>query len=319
MVAVISTNWFLVVAMVCVLFATPILSYSSAAPGKDLSNRLDEYNNLAENGTPENENGPEMRYYLRKYAPNDAQELSNFTLTIFVDDYDGVDEVTMMYCQKKGNLENISLSTEDIGIWQNVTMEHRVDNWYDTTIPISNISELFSWCSYLVKYVSNDTLGNWEMSQLCIYVFTNTLLTADWFSINLCNTPDLWYVTGTTGHTITWGVVETHGQSGWPYSLYEDGHLIELWGWSGNLTINVDGLELGDHIFRLDLQVYASEDRSDTVVVHVVETSEEIPAGISTDSVGPPTELDDGDLNLSIPAVFAGLLLVAVVIIWKKR
>ncbi|MHC4316712.1 MAG: hypothetical protein ACYSW3_30085 [Planctomycetota bacterium] len=260
-----------------------------------------------------------MRYYLRKYEPTYTQTLSAFTLTIIVEDHDGVDAVTMMYSQKEGDSENISMSTQDTGVWQNVTMSQGLDGWYETTIPVSNISEPYSWCSYLVKYVANDTLGNWEVSPLCIYVFTQTIVTADWFSIDLHDTPDLWYLVGTTGHTFTWSVMDIHGQSGWPYVLYEDGHLIEMWSWSGNLTISVDGLELGNHTFELNLEVYTSERQSDTVVVHVVGTSEEIPPGVSTDNVGPLIDLDSEALDLSVPAMAIGLSLAVVIIIWLKR
>ncbi|MHA2086447.1 MAG: hypothetical protein ACXABD_22100 [Candidatus Thorarchaeota archaeon] len=218
-----STNRRPVLALVWILLASAILSIPNYTSDKHLPNALDESKILETSSIPESEKA------------------------IIVEDHDGVDAVTMMYSQKEGDSENISMSTQDTGVWQNVTMSQGLDGWYETTIPVSNISEPYSWCSYLVKYVANDTLGNWEVSPLCIYVFTQTIVTADWFSIDLHDTPDLWYLVGTTGHTFTWSVMDIHGQSGWPYVLYEDGHLIEMWSWSGNLTISVDGLELGNH------------------------------------------------------------------------
>ncbi|MGY5863407.1 MAG: hypothetical protein RTV41_02315 [Candidatus Thorarchaeota archaeon] len=259
---------------------------------------------------------------MRRYTYGFVQGLSNFTLTIFVEDPDGIDTVTMMFSQKSGDLENISMSTQDTGVWQNVTMDHKLDSWYETTIPILNLNltEPYSWCSYLAKYAANDTLGNLEVSPLCIYMFTHNPVTVDWFGIELYDTPDLWYVTGTTNHTVTWDVApDSHGQSGWPYSLYEDGNLTERWGWSGSITIDVDGLDIGNHIFELYLQVAWSSNSKDTVVVHVVETPEEIPSGVATGSVGPLIESDGADSDPLIPVLAVGLSFIAVIIIWKKR
>jgi hypothetical protein len=273
------------------------------------------------NSIPGSEDGPTMRYYLRLYSSFFAQGLSNFTLSIFVKDHDGVDTVIMMYSQESGDVDFDTSSRRTLGVgdWQNATMDQKSDSWYETTIPISNVSEPYSWCFYYVRYAANDSLGNWEVSPLCNYRFMYYPVTADWFSIELHDTPDLWYVVGTTNHTVTWSVEDSHGQSGWPYNLYEDEYLIEQWSWPGNFVINVDGLELGAHTFKLHLQVALSQKTSDTVVVHVVETPEEIPAGASTINVGPLKELDNATLVLSIPIIVIGLACVSVIIIWKKR
>jgi hypothetical protein len=290
-------------------------------PVERLSQMRDDSTILETNSIPGSGNGPTMRYYLRLYSTIYAQQLPNFTLKIFVEDYDGVDAVIMMYSQENGDIDSDTNSrrTLEVGDWQNATMDHKSDSWYETAIPISNVSEPYSWCFYYVRYAANDTLGNWEVSPLCNYSFMYYPITADWFGIELYDTPDLWYVVGTTNHTVTWSIEDYHGQSGWPYSLYEDGYLIELWSWPGNLVINVDGLELGDHTFELYLQVVFAHKASDTVVVHVVETPEEIPAGASTISVGPLTESGNATSDLSIPIIVTGLVIAAVIIIWKKR
>ena len=316
----ISTSKQLVFSMVWILLASIILPIPSHTSDKYLPNIIGDSGVTEVNSIFESQEGPTMRYYLRRYTDNYGQGLPNFTLTTFVEDHDGVDAVIMMYSQKNGDFENLSLSTQDIGVWQNVTLTHKIDSWYEATIPISNLTEQYSWCSYLVRYAANDTLGNMEVSPLCIYVLMHNPITADWFGIELYDTPDLWYVAGTTNHTVSWDTApDSHGQSGWPYSLYEDGHLTERWGWGGGLTVDVEGLDIGNHTFKLYLQVALSEKPSDTVVVHVVETLDEIPAGMSTGSVGPLTEVDDATADPSIPILVVGLSFVAVIIIWKKR
>jgi hypothetical protein len=307
-------------ALIWILLVSTILLVPNCTSDENLANEINEFGTLEEDNISEFQEGPIMRYYLRRYSYPFGQGLPNFNLTIFVQDHDGVDTVIMMYSQKNGDFENISMSTQDTGVWQNASMDHKIDNWYTTTIPISNLSEPYSWCSFLVRYTANDTLGNWEVSPLCIYVLQNYPVTVDWFGIELYDTPDLWYVAGTINHTVTWDVTpDSTGQSGWPYSLYEDGSLTERWEWSGSITIDVDGLDIGIHIFELYIQVAWSTNSKDTVTVHVVETSEEIPPGVSTGSVGPLTEVADATLDPSIPVLAVGLSSIAVIIIWKKR
>lgn len=316
----ISASQKLVFTLVWILLVSTILPFPNYTSDEYLPNIIDESGILETNSISENQEGPTMRYYLRRYSSHYGQGSSpNITLTIFVEDYDGVDAVIMMYSQKKGDSENVSMFTQDIGVWQNVTMERTLDSWYETTIPISNLTERYSWCSYLVKYAANDTLGNWEVSPLCIYMFEHNPVTADHFDINLYDTPDLWYVAGTTNHTVTWDVApDIHGQSGWDYRLYEDGNLTELWGWNGSITIDVDGLDIGNHIFELYLQVVSSRG-SDTVTVHVVETPEEIPSGVATGSVGPLIETAEAVSDPMIPVFIIGSACIALFIIWMKR
>ena len=317
-----------VFALVWILLVSIILSTPNFTSDEYLLSRSDESVALDTNSISEGQEGPTMRYYLRRYNPKFVQR-PNFTLTIFVEDHDGVDAVTMMYSQKNGDFENISMSTQDIGVWQNVTMDHKIDSWYETTILISNLTEPYFWCSYLVKYAANDSLGNLEISPLCIYIFYDDPVTADCFGIELYDTPDLWYVARTTNHTITWDVApDSHSQSGWSYILFENGHRIEFWDWGGGITIDVDGLGIGNHIFELYIQVVLSSNSKDTVMVHVVETPEEIPSSASTGSVGPltevsdtttVTEVNDAIADPSIPVLAVGLSFVAVIILWKRR
>ena len=170
---------------------------------------------------------------------------------------------------------------------------------------------------------------------MCVYTFQHSTATVDWGSGGLYNTPDLWYVVGTIGHTITWeeirftpsayplgqcgkpeSSVVLSGEFGLQYALHQDGYLIEDWQWSGILKIGVDGLDVGDHVFELGLQ--SVPPISDMVTVHVVQTPEDLPPGVFTDSVGPMTDREAG-LDLWVPVIVIGLSSVAVIILWKKR
>ncbi|MFW9918037.1 MAG: hypothetical protein ACFFED_00395 [Candidatus Thorarchaeota archaeon] len=301
------------------LISSLVLGYSNGYANKQILCPANQSKDLSIDNIHSDEIGPLMKYYLRRYAPDRAQTLSSINLSIYAEDPAGVDTVIMMYSHNVGDWNNSSMITQDVGDWVNLTMNCNLEGWYETIIPVSNISQPYMWCSYLVKYAANDTLGNWRVSPLCIYVFTHSTITADWFDIELYDTPDLWYVVGTTNHTVTWDTApDIHGQSGWPYSLYEDGHLTELWSWGGSITIDVDDLGIGDHIFELYLQVVQSKN-SDTVMVHVVEALEEIPYGVSTGAVGPLTETATAEFDLLTPVLIVGSACIALLIVWMKR
>jgi len=70
---------------------------------------------------------------------------------------------------------------------------------------------------------------------------------------------------------------------GFYYTLLKDGHVLEHHFWLDELTINVDGLPLGDHFYELVVAGGYSTGR-DNVTVHVVS---ELPFGVPTGSVGP--------------------------------
>ena len=320
-VVVISTKQQRGLVIVLTMLVCMTISIPSYVFNKHPSNLVDKSRILTADTLSDSQEGPQMRFFLRRYTNDFGGNLLNSTLKILVEDDDGVDVVTMMYSQKSGDSDNFTLFNQDIGVWQNVTMEHKSASWYEVTIHISNLTEPYSWCSFLVRYIANDTLGNSQVSPLCIYVFsTYSTVIADWFGIELYDTPDLWYVAGTTNHTVSWNVLpDSHGQSRWIYSLYEDGHLTERWRWEGRIIVDVDGLDIGDHIFDLYLQVALSSKPKDTVTVHVVETSGEIPPGVSTGSVGPITEVDD-EAPASFVLVFVvGLSFIAVIVLWGKR
>jgi hypothetical protein len=276
---------------------------------------------------------PIMRYYLRKYysespwnpAPNASITITspNYTVRIFVEDPDGISTV-------------IAECALNDGIFHNITMTGDSAGWYQGTLLGGNISGADLQYSYYVMYFANDSLGCWSNTSMCVYTFQHSTATADWGSMGLYDTPDLWYVAGTIGHTITWEEINfipstytlsqyrgsessviLSGEFGLQYALLQDDYLIEYWHWSGKLKIGVDGLDVGNHVFELRLQSLPLI--SDMVIVHVVATSEEIPQGVSTISVEPITESGDEILNFMTPIIILGLSLAAIIVIWKKR
>ena len=217
-------------------------------------------------GVPGEGSNPSMRYYLREYF--DVTYIGNreLPLSILVMDLDGIENVSMMY-------------SSDHEIWHEVMMtpDNDTGGLFVTSLPFENLSSL-SRISYSVRYLACDSLGNWAATPLCSYEIQYSLLIGD-CPVDLYDTPDLWYLVNTTGHHVTWECA----MSGQFYSLYEDSYIIRRGRWRSQLTINVDGLHLGDHTFKIIVDCGGWSD-SDTVTVHVVE---QLPFGLHQDSVGP--------------------------------
>ncbi len=248
--------------------------------------------------------GPSLRYYLRRYYYTYWGYGFNLSLELFVEDPSGVGQVLMM-------------SSYDGDAWQNATMIQDAANagWYASYLLFpadSSSSPVTGYLGYVyeVKYAANDTLGNWARTQSCTYQMLFSSLQSDGVSIELYDTPDLWYLAGTTGHTVTWAVRSGHPNQ---YALREDSHLIEDWPWTGPLTANVDGLSLGNHVFALSVSEGWASD-ADNVTVHVVE---QLPAGYSITTVGPLS----GHIQdvLAWEWGLAAASIVAIVIVLVKR
>jgi hypothetical protein len=227
-----------------------------------------------ESDVPGEGSNPTMEYYPRKYY---AAEKYNYNLEVKVlaKDPDGIDSVIMHYADRGSS------------VWDQTTMVQTEDR---EDLFAANLG--FSYNSTggrvydtfrQVFYVATDTLGNVAQSPLLEFGMGGTVLTVD-DDPQLYDTPDLWYLLGTTGHEVTWATA-SHG---FRYVLLKDGLLLEQhnWIWNQGLAINVDGLELGEHVYRLTIDGGWSQEM-DIVTVHVVS---ELPFGVPTDSVGPSTD-----------------------------
>jgi hypothetical protein len=243
-------------------------------------------------GIPGEGSNPSMKYYLKNYY-SAIYPFDNFSLPIriLVEDPDGVEAVFAIYSFNNGLWSNISM-----------TENNNDPGWYETSLDFPGFSQASGSHTCAIRYTAKDTLGNWAMTSLCTYSILATTVTGD-VSVEVYDTPDLWYLIGTTGHTVTWKSI-----GGISYSLYEDEHLIEKSKWSGPVTINVDGHECGEHVYKLHVSGGMWSD-FDEVTVHVVDSIQNIPFGAYTDSVEPNTLLGPNMPHLSIPFLIGVVLL----------
>ena len=227
-----------------------------------------------ESDVPGEGSNPTMEYYPRKYY---AAERYNYNLEVKVlaKDPDGIASVIMHYADRGSSVwdQTTMVQTED----REDLFAANLEFTYNSTG--GRVYDTFRQ----VLYVATDSLGNVAQSPIFEFGIGETVLTVD-SDPQLYDTPDLWYLLGTTGHEVTWATA-SHG---FRYVLLKDGLLLEQdnWIWNQELTINVDGLELGEHVYRLTIDGGWSQEM-DTVTVHVVT---ELPFGVPTDSVGPSTD-----------------------------
>jgi len=215
---------------------------------------------------------PTMEYYPRKYY-GPTNEDYTLLVKVLAKDPDGIDSVIMHFADR---------GSSD---WDETPMARSRgnDGLFTATLEFFyNSTELQPYETYYrqVYYVANDTLGNIAQSPIMEFGLSQTYWTwtAD-YDGDLYDTPDLWYLVGSTGHRVTW--VTVYG--GFYYTLLKDDLVLENHIWLGELTINVDGLPLGEHIYQLAVDGGFTTGR-DNVTVHVVS---ELPFGVPTGSVGP--------------------------------
>ncbi|MHA2212546.1 MAG: hypothetical protein ACW992_05240 [Candidatus Thorarchaeota archaeon] len=245
------------------------------------------------------EDGPVMEYYPRKFL-TDSYHFHNLSVVVFANDPDGVDSVAMLF------------STVDSGEWNRTELKRNdvnIDRFEGNLIFEGNATQSGELVSYSVRYIANDSLGNEVESPTFEFGVYFTVITVDG-GAELYDTPDLWYEVNTAGHEVTWAT-RTGGRT---YVLHKDGLLLELHRWEQELTINVDGLPLGEHVYSLYVRTGAWGD-FDNVTVHVVE---ETPEGVPTDSVGPQSGPFDTELGY-LPVIVGGVLFVFVILVWIVR
>ncbi|MHA1859122.1 MAG: right-handed parallel beta-helix repeat-containing protein, partial [Candidatus Thorarchaeota archaeon] len=142
------------------------------------------------------------------------------------------------------------------------------------------------------------------------------------------STPDdIEYVIGTTGHNITWNASEEHP---FLYKIYRNGTLVESGQWDGgNVTICVDGLELGAYEYTLVLYDEYGNGASDTVIVSVVEpqpttTTATTTTSTTTGQTSPTTGSTTTAGGFPLPSdplvlVLGGLFVVIVIVVIARR
>lgn len=253
---------------------------------------------------------PTMEYYPRKYLSFGSVS-RNLTVIVVAQDLDGVNTVMMNYRNSHVLEWNHSLLTRET---------ENTERYRGTLQFKANSSSPEDSVTIQVIYIANDTLNNIRQSPMFEFTMEYAVLTVDGTG-PLYDTPDLWYLVGTVGHEITWATsydwINFHPYT--KYTLHKDDLLLEHYQWSGELTINVDNLELGDHEYHLDVRLGAWGS-VDNVTVHVVE---ELPLGVPTDSVWPITTTTPESLPLTIQTIViitsCGIIIVGTILIISKK
>ena len=132
---------------------------------------------------------------------------------------------------------------------------------------------------------------------------------------------DVTYVYGTTGNTITWIASDDNPLM---YVVIKDLEITPVASgiWDGtDITVNIDGLELGTYEYTLAVYDYSANFVLDTVTVTVVNgTITSSSTSTTTNSTGGGGSLLDGNtLTILISVGAIGVILVVVVLIYKTK
>ncbi|MGY5873627.1 MAG: hypothetical protein RTV72_15365 [Candidatus Thorarchaeota archaeon] len=250
---------------------------------------------------------PTMEYYPCKYRSfGNGLLYSPLELPVMVlaQDPDGIDTVRMFCRYKEETIWNESIldqTLEDDDVYNGSLLFKAKSSSIDSHDPIT--MEVF--------YIANDTLNNSLQSTIMAFTMEFGIVTVDGVA-PLYETPDLWYLVNSTGHSVTWQtqVDITYFHPFTLYTLQKEGYLLEQEQWEGELTINVDGLSLGDHLYELEVACGAWP-TNDNVTVHVVEV---LPTGVYTGSVGPKTR-ETGTVNFAGPGLIISVGFIGCIVI----
>jgi parallel beta-helix repeat protein len=117
--------------------------------------------------------------------------------------------------------------------------------------------------------------------------------------------PDISYVVGTTGNSITWIASDQFGLN---YTITRDDVVIESGSWDGGpITINVDGLAIGTYHYRLTVRDHGGYSASSDVVVQVRGA---LPETLTETKEEKDDQFMPGFLAGSAAMAFLGLLLL---------
>lgn len=163
--------------------------------------------------------------------------------------------------------------------------------------------------------ILNDAAGN-HVSDMIIIEAVDTITP-------LIDSPaDIEYVTGSTGHSITWHGSDLNPQS---YTIFKEGVSIRAAAWnssSESISVIVDGLGEGEYNYTIVLMDKGGNTAIDTVLVSVTPESTPPPTTTTTTTGGPTTPPDgvipDMTIFLTI-GVIGAILIVAVFFIRLKR
>ncbi|MHA1771815.1 MAG: hypothetical protein ACTSYL_07780 [Candidatus Thorarchaeota archaeon] len=119
---------------------------------------------------------------------------------------------------------------------------------------------------------------------------------------------DFSYTYGTTGHNISWTIVELYPHS---YQVYQNGSVINSRQWFENyVNISVDDLDVGVYNFTIVFADTSGNVGYDTVIVTVVSESTTTTTETTTTTPTPPPP---PDMTMVLVAV-AGVVVILVIV-----
>jgi parallel beta-helix repeat protein len=164
--------------------------------------------------------------------------------------------------------------------------------------------------SYNYTLVVTDAGGNSVGATVIVDVVDVTSPTID-------HPSDVEYEFGITGHSITWDPDDLHPAS---FELFRDGSLVDSGSWDGSsVTVNVDGLAVGEYNFTLVVTDIGGNSVSDTVIVTVTE-AETTP----TTSTTTPTSTEeipplDPMVIVAVIGIGAAVIVIVIIVVIRKR
>ena len=154
-----------------------------------------------------------------------------------------------------------------------------------------NIDDLSLGNNEFIIYVYDST-GNWASDEVTITVTDN-------ITPEISSPGDVSYEEGTTGNLIEWTVGDLNPAD---YNITVDGVLYEEDTWiNGIISMDIDGLIVGEYEIILNINDTQGNWASDTVLVVVTEPIDDITSSDTTSSESTPTSTGENTDTTETP------------------
>jgi phosphatidylserine/phosphatidylglycerophosphate/cardiolipin synthase-like enzyme len=174
------------------------------------------------------------------------------------------------------NLDEVRLRVKiGAGAWNNYTITDNIflsseddpENYFYEISPQSDGTNIT-----VSAHINNGT--HWfDGLEMVIHVL-NEIITQDNNPPTISSPADIEYISGSTGNFITWTASDLEPDH---YTITRNGTEVANEAWDGSsITFNVDGLDLGTHIFEITVYDESANSASDTVLVTVNPTVPQI-------------------------------------------
>ena len=138
------------------------------------------------------------------------------------------------------------------------------NNWTSLVPIVLDVSGLAEG-TYYYEIILNDTMGNNASDLVIVSVHENLPPT-------IIGPNNLTYNIGSTGNVLQWNITDMNPGN---YTIYKNGSFIKTASWSSgvNVSLNVDGLDIGAYLYELVAFDLYGNNASDFVVVTVIDNS----------------------------------------------